>query len=82
MLVSDVQQSDSVIHMYIAIVFQIIFNYRLLQAIEYSSMCYTAGLFKKIYFICSSVYLLISNSRSIPLPPFPFVNCKFVFYVC
>ena len=82
MLVSDVQQSDSVIHMYISIVFQILFHYRLLQAIEYSSMCYTAGLFLKIYFICSSVYLLIPNSQFIPFPPSPSVNCKFVFYVC
>ena len=40
-LVSGVQQSDSDIHMYI--LFQILFHYRLLQGIEYSSLCYTVG---------------------------------------
>ena len=34
MLVSSVQQSDSVIHIYIHIVFQILFHHRLLQDIE------------------------------------------------
>ena len=33
-LVSDVQQSDSVIHIHIFIVFQILFPYRSLQSIE------------------------------------------------
>ena len=36
-----VQQSDLDIHMYI---FQIIFHYKLLQDIEYSSLFYTVGL--------------------------------------
>ena len=36
-LVSGVQQSDSVIHIYL---FQVIFPYRLLQNIEYSSLLY------------------------------------------
>ena len=40
MLVSGVQQIDSVIHTYI----QILFHYRLLQAIEYSSLCYKVAL--------------------------------------
>ena len=39
MLVSGVQQSDSVIHIYIP--FHILFHYTLLQDIEYSSLCYT-----------------------------------------
>ena len=62
-LVSGVQQSDSVIHTYIYIsspslclslylslylsiyiLFQILFSYRLLQDIEYSSLCYTVSL--------------------------------------
>ena len=50
MLVSGVQHSDSVIythththtHTYIYF-FQILFPYRLLQNIEYSSLCYTVG---------------------------------------
>ena len=41
MLVSGFQQSDSIIHIYI--LFQIHFHYRLLQDIEYSSLCYTVG---------------------------------------
>ena len=56
-LVSGVQQSDSV--MYTHILFQIIFHYRLLQDIEYISLCHTVGLCSFIY---SSVYMLIPNS--------------------
>ena len=32
--------------------------------------------------LCSTIYLLIPNSKLIPLPAFPFGNHKFVFYVC
>ena len=42
-LVSGVQQSDSVIHIHVSILFQIIFPIRLLQNIEPSSLCYTVG---------------------------------------
>ena len=42
-LVSGGQQSDSVIHVHIAILFQTLFYYRLLQAIEHSSLCCTVG---------------------------------------
>ena len=42
-LLSSVQQSDSVIHMHISILSQIIFPYRLLQNTEKSSLCYTLG---------------------------------------
>ena len=46
-LVSGVQQSDSVIHSHVHththILFQILFHYRLLQDIEDSSLCYTVG---------------------------------------
>ena len=42
MLVSGVQQNDSVIH--ISILFQISFPFRLLQSTERSSLCYTVGL--------------------------------------
>ena len=51
MLVSGIQQGDSVIHTYIHtyiciyvhvyILFQIIFHYSLLQDIEHGSLCYT-----------------------------------------
>ena len=40
-IVAGVQQSDSVI--YISILFQILFPFRLLQNIEQSSQCYTVG---------------------------------------
>ena len=40
-LVSGVQQSDSVIHIHVSILFQILFPFRLLQSIEQSSLCYT-----------------------------------------
>ena len=35
-----------------------------------------------IYFIYSSMYLLVSNSQFIPSPTFPFGNHKLAFYVC
>ena len=43
MLVSGVQQSDSVIHMHVSILFQILFPFRLFQNIEQNSLCYTVG---------------------------------------
>ena len=42
MLVSGVQQGDSVSHIHISILFQILFPFRL-QNIEQSSLCYTVG---------------------------------------
>ena len=47
LLVSGVQQSDSVIHMF----FQILFHYRLLQNIEYSSLHYTVGPVVVLFYI-------------------------------
>ena len=48
-LVSGVQQSDSVMYIkcmyiYVYIGFQILFHYKLLQDTEYGSLCYTVGL--------------------------------------
>ena len=43
MLVSGIQQSDSVIHINVSIHFQILFPFRLLQNTEQSSLCYTVG---------------------------------------
>ena len=64
-LVSDVQQSDSVIHIQVSIFFQILFPFRLLQSTEQSSLCSTVGRsLLVIYFKYSSVYMSISNSRS------------------
>ena len=42
-LVSGVQQSDSVIHIHVSILFQILFPFRLLHNTEQSSLCYTVG---------------------------------------
>ena len=45
MLVSDVQNSDSVTHyLFITYYFHILFPYKLFQIIEYSSLCYRVGL--------------------------------------
>ena len=40
-IVSGVQQSDSVIHIHVSILFQILFLFRLLHNIEQSSLCCT-----------------------------------------
>ena len=42
--VSGVQQSDSVIHVHVSILFQILFPFRLLHNTEQCSLCYTVGL--------------------------------------
>ena len=42
-LVSGVQQIDSVIHIHVSILLQILFHHRLLQDIEYSPLYYTVG---------------------------------------
>ena len=42
-LVSGVQQSDSVMHIRVAILFQILFPFRLLQNIDQSSLYYAVG---------------------------------------
>ena len=43
-LVSGIRQSDLLIWIHVSILFQILFPYRLLQGIEYSSLCYTVGI--------------------------------------
>ena len=42
-LVSGVQQSDSVIRIHVSVLFQILFPIRLSQSTEQSSLCYTVG---------------------------------------
>ena len=42
-IVSGVQQSDSVIHIHVSILFQILFPFRLLHHIGQNSLCYTVG---------------------------------------
>ena len=48
---------------FIYILFQILSHYRLLQDIEYSSLCYTVGpCWLVTYFMYNSVYMLILSS--------------------
>ena len=64
-LVSGVQQSDSVIHIHVSILFQVLFSFTLLQNIELSSLCCTvAPCWLSILNI--AVCMSISNSQSIP----------------
>ena len=42
-LLSAVQQSETVIHIHISTLVQIPFPYRSLQSIEKNSLCYTVG---------------------------------------
>ena len=80
-LISSVQQSDSVIHIYVCICFYILLHYGLLQDIKYSSLCYTARP------CCLSIlYIIISANPKLPIHPsptqYPLGNHKSVFYVC
>ena len=67
-LMSAVQQSDPVIHIYVCMLFCILFHYGLSGDIEYGSVCCRVGpcLFIVYKILC---YLLIENSLSSP-PPF------------
>ena len=42
-IVSGVEQSDSVIHIHVSILFQIAFPFRLFHNVEQSSLCYAVG---------------------------------------
>ena len=64
MLVSGIQQSDSVIYVCIYMV------YTLLQDIEHSSLCYGVGPCCFTHSLSNSLHLLIPNSQSIS-PPVP-----------
>ena len=54
MLITAVQQSDSVIHTYI--LFHFLFHYGLSQDIEYSSLCYTVEPCCLFYFLFFSFF--------------------------
>ena len=59
-LVSGIRQSDSVIHIYASILFQIFISFRLLHSIEQSSHCYTVGpcclsILNKVVCTCQSL---------------------------
>ena len=67
MLVSDVQQSDLVIHIHVSY-FSIFFPFRLVHKIEQSSLCYMGMSFLIIHFKYSSVCMSIQNSLTICSP--------------
>ena len=67
-LVSGVQQSDSVIHIHI--LFHVVFRYGLSQDTEYSSLCYTGGpCFLSILYIIVLIKTLRSVSSVLSSPP-------------
>ena len=70
-LVSGVQQGDSVIHIHVSIHFQILFPLRLLQDIEQSSLCYTIG---PCWLSILNIAVCTRQSQTLNLsssPPFP-----------
>ena len=74
-LVSGVQQSDSVVHIHVSILFPV----RLLQNVEQSSLGYTVGpywlsVLNIVVYICA-----FQTPNLSPLPSFPFGNRKFIF---
>ena len=85
-LVSGVQQNESVIHKHISIL-QFPFSYRSLQSVEQSSLCYTAGpyyltsyLFYTQQCVCVCVCIHKSQSPNLSLlPVFP-GNHSFSFF--
>ena len=70
------------ISLYISILFQILFPYRLLENIKYSSLCYIVGPFQlSILFIV--VYICPPQSSNLSLlSTFPFGNHRFDFKIC
>ena len=73
------QVYSKVIQLYI-LFFQILFHFKLLQSIEYNSLCCSIGLYG-----LSVLYTVVSVNPMFLiyiLLPFPFDNHKFVFYVC
>ena len=63
MLVSGVQQSDSVIHIHMSILFQVLFPFRLLKNIEQSSL---SSLLLIICFKYSSAYRSVPEKAMAP----------------
>ena len=54
--VSGVQQSDSVTHIHVSVLFQVIFPFMLLQNIDQSFLCYSTSLLV-IYFNIVLAYI-------------------------
>ena len=60
-----VQQSDSVAHTHI----YILFHYDLSQDVGYSFLCLYSRTLLFIHYKCNSLHLPTTKSQSIPLPP-------------
>ena len=70
-LVSAVQQSESIIHIHISTLFQILFPYISLHSIEQSSLCYTVRSYQLSILYIVVLYMSIPISQFIP-PSIPF----------
>ena len=69
MLLSCVQQSDSVAHMHIFILLQILFSYRLSQNTEWSFLCYKQLLIDYLSYIQQCVYSSAAAAKSLQSRP-------------
>ena len=66
-----------------SVLFQIIFHYRLLQDIEYSSLSYPVGPYcLSILYIVVGICKSQTPNLSFPAPAIRFGNHNFIFYVC
>ena len=63
-IVSSVEQSDSVKHMLVSILFQILSPFRYLQNIEQSYLCYTSRALLVIHFKYSTVWDALAEVRT------------------
>ena len=80
-LVSGAQHSDSVIHIHVSILFQILFPFRLLQSIEQSSLCYTVGP-RWLSILNTAVWTCQFQTPNLSLPPPSPLGNKLVLWVC
>ena len=75
-LVSAVLQSESVIHIHISTLFQILFPYRPVHNVKQNSLCYTVGSYQlSILYIYIVVYYVNPN-----LPIYPSTSRRVLFY--
>ena len=65
-LVSGIQQSESVIHIHVSTLFQILFPYKPLQRIVQSSLCYRVGPYYLYYIWC-----FVHVNPDLPIYPSP-----------
>ena len=70
-LVSGVEPSDSVTHVHVSVLLQILFPFRLLQNIEQRPLCYTVGpcwlsILNIAMYTCQSQTLNLSLSPTLP----------------